>query len=223
MIIKLKRVTNKNKQAFANDSFLDARYGFWGNVTAVDSKKMKVRVRAATGFEYIGIPVCSQEWVNKQNGKFSGSRNLPPVGSRVFVFTPTGTITGAFVLCSGYAEGDTETHDLWEENKENEKKIVTVNGWTKIEDVENSHISISSPDEKIKLDLVPDGDSAIVAIKAFKLNVSVTENGISIDGQDNVTMSFQKKVTIDSGTNNIEVKTNSLKVIKNGETVMEVS
>lgn len=223
MIIRLKKNTKVKRPPFANNNFLNDRYGFWGNVTAVDSKKMKVRVRATTGFEYIGIPVCSNEWVNKQNGKFSGSRNLPPVGSRVFVFMPTGTITGAFILCSGYAEGDTDTHDLYEENKENEKKTVTVNGWTKIEDADNGLISISSENNNIKLNLIPDGDSAKIELVAFNIPITIDANGVRIDGPEKgVNLSFDKKVIVDAKSD-IEIKTKGkFKVTKNGTSLLEV-
>ncbi len=225
MRVIIRRNKQSTHQGFTNTSFLSNRYGFWGNVTAVDSKTNKVRVLSTTGYEYIGIPVCSHEWVNKQEDKFSGSRNLPAVGSRVFVLMPTGTITGAFVLCSGYAEGDTETHDLWTEDKENEVKTVTQNGWTKIEDTENNLISLESSNGNVKLELIPNGEDANINLKAFNFTLKITKDGIDLVSEnDSVAMTVDKPLKIDSGSNAVTIQTSNFKVTKDGtKNLLEVS
>lgn len=75
--------------------------GCWAYVTAIHSDSLTVDVENYNGFKFYYVPVASMEWVNKDGG--SGERNLPPVGSRVFILMPTGTIQGGFVLCSGFS------------------------------------------------------------------------------------------------------------------------
>lgn len=180
---KIKIVKHKPQTPLANDSFLDDRVGFWGNITDVDSTKNRVRVLADTGFEYVGLPVASFEWVNKNSNNVSGSRNLPPIGSRVFVFTPTKTITGAFVLCSGYAAGDVETHNLYaDESQKDEKNTIrekiSPSGWNESENYTNGIKTIESLNGKIKAELDPNSS---ITITGWNHVITINENGIQLD------------------------------------------
>lgn len=154
-------ISNLHPNLHSNDSYLDKRIGFWANVKDINPKKNMVSVISDTGILVTGLPIVSSIWVKEYTNYVSGSRNLPPIGSRVFVLMPTGTISGAFVLCSGFSLGDTNTHTLFShdesENEEciNVNKTVTKSGWT-IEENVNGEISISNLDKTFQFQITKD-------------------------------------------------------------------
>ena len=177
-----------SKNPASRSSFLESRIGFWGNVENVNSQNNTVDVVADIGFLYRNIPVMSHEWVNATDSKdyVTAERNLPPVGARVFVLTPTRTITGAFVLCSGYARGEEDTHTLYAKNdSEQEEKNavrekVTQGGWTVKEDYANGNSSFTSQDGNIAVNINPvensdKGQTKEVSLAAWDNVISVSE------------------------------------------------
>lgn len=179
---------NTNKQ-----SFLDGRCGFWADVIAVNSCNNSVDVIADIGVTYRNIPVMSREWVNADKNKdyVTAERYLPPKGARVFILTPTHTISGAFVLCSGYVRGETETHTLYAQNdseqsdKNTEQARVTQGGWTVTEDYNNGNKNLVSQDENIKIAVnttknAQKSQEKEVAITAWNTEIHITDQGLEI-------------------------------------------
>lgn len=172
---------------------------------------------AATGQECIGLPVISREWVNKNDSFVSCSRNLPPVGTRVFVLMPTGTIAGAFVLCSGYTPADNDTHTLFEENKETESKKITCGGWTESEDYATGNKSIKSKDENIEITLTPNSSASITA---FNHSITIDSNGITINSDEEININTDKDLKINAGENNVTLIATKF-AVKNSESATE--
>lgn len=221
--------TKKRKDAdsipLKTDTYMDNRIGFWGNITGVNSEKNTVRVLDSTGLEYIGLPVVSNEWVNENDDFVSGSRNLPPVGSRVFVLMPTHTITGAFVLCSGYAIGDQKTQKLWEKDKEKVSESVTSGGWIETEDYESGNRIIKDKDNEISIEI--DKGSKEITLSAFKHTIKIDESGITIDSSENETIKVksEKDIKLDAKGNELSIIADKFSVSDSeyGEKMFEVS
>ena len=212
------RVFVKNSTSLKADAkgldrqnFLDKRAGFWADVIAVNSRNNSVDVIADIGIVYRNIPVMSREWVNADSSKnyVTAERYLPPKGARVFVLTPTHTIEGAFVLCSGYTRGETDVHTLYAKNesekdaKNTEKETVTQGGWKETEDYANGNINLVSNDGNIKIAVntaanTQKSQQKEVAITAWNNEVHITENGIEIKMSNKDVNIKANKVTIEA-------------------------
>lgn len=187
MTVNLQKRKKVDSHPLENTNYMNDRIGFWGNVCEVDSTLNQVSVIACTGQKFIGLPVCSDEWVNADENKdyVSAGRNLPRVGSRVFVLMPTHTISGAFVLCSGYAYGEDSTLTLLadKENKDKENEIqkkVDQAGWKYTEYYENGNKVIESNDEDIRLEIALDTNDDFekkrVYLKAWNNTFELVKN-----------------------------------------------
>lgn len=215
---------NSEGRDFENSSPYSNRIGFWGTVDAVNSSTNRVTVISETGITYPGIPVYSSEWVNADDNKdyVTGSRNLPPVGARVFVLMPTRTVTGSFVLCSGYALGESKTRNLFAAEKNKIEKLntikekITQGGWNITENYENGNIQLLSKDGNIKTELNLEEDNSDsenrhkkgVVITAFESVITVNEDGIKIESKNNDVTLITKKFSVKSdeyGTSSLEV------------------
>lgn len=207
-------LNNKNNPApiaragRASANFLDNRIGFWGDVAAVNSQNNTVDVTADIGLTYRNIPVMSREWVNASDAKdyVTAERNLPPVGARVFVLTPTRTVTGGFVLCSGFAKGEEDTHTLYaasdeeQEDKNSVRERVTQGGWNETEDYANGNFAAKSQDGNITFSVNTAENSEKeqkkeVSLVAWSNEIHITEQGISvtIPANANLTVSIEGK------------------------------
>ena len=220
-IIVRKAQQSVNKGSSTQSSYMDGAFGFWGEVSAVDSTTNRVRVVASTGIEYYGLPVASNEWVNKTDNYVSGEIKLPPIGSRVFVLTPTGTIAGAFVLCSGYAAGDPSTHELYSNKNEKEKnnkiaKKRTQSGWLETEEYESGIRTFISQNKKMQIQLNPDEKENSIDIKLNDFEIKIDENGLHINnsGSSQITMKSDNDLIIDAGSNKTEIITSKFTVGK---------
>lgn len=208
----------------SNTSFLLDKVGFWGNVSEVDSTINSVNVISDTGIKYTGLPVISNEWVNADDDKnyVSASRNLPPVGARVFCLAPTHTPQGAFVLCSGYAMGNTKTQILFssDEDKDKNNEIlekVNSSGWHKKQYYKNGNTIYESPDGEIKIELNTTEDSEEnlekqIKIEAWGNEIIINEDGLSLkDSNGNEYISKDSGIEIkDSNGNKITSSNNGL-------------
>lgn len=219
-----KKIKDSHGRGFDNGSPYSERVGFWGTVDAVNSMTNRVTVISETGVIYPGIPVYSSEWVNADDNKdyITGSRNLPPIGARVFVLMPTKTVTGAFVLCSGYALGESKTKNLFaaENNKKEKfntiKEKITQGGWNYQENYENGNIQLLSKDGKIKAELNVEDDSSDstnrhstgIVITAFDSIITVNDDGIKIKSENKDVTLVTQKFSVKSseyGTSSLEV------------------
>lgn len=223
VVIQKKRKDSHGRN-FENSSPYVDRIGFWGTVDAVNSMTNRVTVISETGVIYPGIPVYSSEWVNADEEKdyVTGSRNLPPIGARVFVLMPTKTVTGAFVLCSGYALGESKTKNLFaaETNQKDKfntvKEKITQGGWNFTENYEKGNIQLLSKDGKIKAELNIEDDtsdpenrhSTGIVITAFDSVITVNDDGINIKSENKDVTLITQKFSVKSseyGTSSLEV------------------
>ena len=191
--------------ALPNSSYLENRIGFWGTVIEANAENNTVTVKADTQQVYVGIPVYSREWVSNNDNYVTGSRNLPPIESRVFVLMPTGTITGSFVLCSGYSRGDTADHVLFEKDKENISANKSVGGWLTEENYEEGSINIVNDKETIQLTIDKDDKISLKAndisliIDKDTINLSI-KGDINLETENNLIMKAKKVQINPSGT-----------------------
>lgn len=209
-------------QQLPNGVYYDGRYGFWGNVTAVNSRNNCCDIISDTGYKFRNIPVATREWVNSSG---SGERNLPPVDSRVFILMPTGTISGAFILCSGYAIGETDTHNLYAQNdsdKDYYNKTIekhSQSGWIEKENQETGNRSIESSDGNIKVEInladnSEKSETKGVTITAWDHTITITEDkiemtankAVTITAEDSVSLTAKNGLTIDGNNKSVEIK-----------------
>lgn len=196
-----------------SQSPLTDRIGFWASVSSVDSTTNRVDVYSDTGVYCTGLPVYSQEWVNADSDKdyVTGSRNLPPIGARVFVLMPTHTIAGAFVLCSGYAMGEAKTKNLLasEDDKQQIKQYSTIKesitqgGWNIKEDYNNGNLSMKSVDENVSIEINLEDNKKLeqkkgITIKAFDYEIVIQpDKKMVINAKSDLTLNAgDKKMTL---------------------------
>ena len=214
--------------------------GCWAYVTAVHSDSLTVDVENYNGFKFYYVPVASMEWVNKDGGR--GERNLPPVGSRVFILMPTGTVQGGFVLCSGFSFNSVKEKEDFKaindddiEKFNNSKKRISNSGWTLEENLENGNIILSNKEQSIALQIINADDSENdtkkqVLLNAFDTSVFIdAENGISITDKnsnsikfnsDGVSITDKNSNSINTTSSGIEIKDkNNNKIVSSSTSV----
>lgn len=199
--------------------------GCWAYVTAIHSDSLTVDVENYNGFKFYYVPVASMEWVNKDGG--SGERNLPPIGSRVFILMPTGTIQGGFVLCSGFSFNSVKEREDFKaindddiEKFNNSKKKITNSGWSFEETLKNGNIILTNKEQTITLQFINADDSENntkkqVLLNAFNTSLVIdAENGISItDKNGNSINATDSGIKIaDKNENIIESSSTSIKI-----------
>lgn len=188
-----------NPNNFSNNPFYNDSIGVWGVVEEVNSKLNQVNVTTNRGLKFVGIPVISQEWVLAKDSYVPSSRNLPPVGATVFVLMPNKTVSGAFVLCSGFLARETTEQVLFAKNdseleeKNNTRERITQGGWDITEEYDTGIINFKSKDENITL--LIDSESEIT-LTAYDNVITITRDEVKLK---------PKKLTVES-ENDIELK-----------------
>ena len=220
-IIKNIHKTNVIPERMPEGNYLANRIGFWALVKEADSINNTVTVISDTGYEWPNIPVKSDEWVTVDKNKdyIPSQRNLPPKNSRVFVLTPTRSITGAFILCSGFSRGDENIRTLWAKNeseleeKNNCREIKTQGGWDIKEEYKNGNSSITSNDENIVITINTAADNQ----KGQKKEVSINawDNSIVVD-ESGIVITDKNKNVIKMTATDIQVMADAAKKIKIG-------
>jgi len=225
---------DSNQTPKESNSYLNERIGFWACVISVNSDRNSVDVMSDTGYKLIDIPVMSKEWIcnDEQKTYISASRNLPPVNSRVFVLMPSGTVSGSFVLCSGFAAGEKTTHELFAKNSTDVEKLnnieekITCGGWTIKEYYSDGNKVYLSLDGKIKLEVCLAENNSESLVKGIKLSafnnvVQIDENGINLTDCNNTNIKSTKDgIDIKDAKSNT-IKANGTSLILNGN--LEVS
>jgi hypothetical protein len=206
----------------------------------VNSKNNSVDVIADIGLTYRNIPVMSREWVCASDEKnyVSAERYLPPIGARVFVLTPTQSVTGGFVLCSGFARGETKTHSLYAaddtevETKNAECERVSQGGWNEKEDYETGNLQKVSSDGNVAIALNPvenqnKSQKKSVSIVAWGSEICIDDEGIAITVPDEkgMTLKIDGDCTVEANGDcvvksaNVDVSANSKIGLKAGSTL----
>lgn len=184
MRIVLEKKQNPSREKLNSSNPYKNRIGFWAEVTNVNSVTNTVDITNDIGQKFLSIPVSSSEWVCVHDDYVSGDLRLPPIKSRVFVLTPNpGSISGAFVLCSGYAIYEPTQQENFAKTREEKeefdvvKKVVSRNGWSFEE--KPKAIEMKSKDEKIALNV--DIENKEIKINAFdNAEITITESDIII-------------------------------------------
>lgn len=159
---------NLSENNLNNSSPYDQRFGFWGTVYDVHPETNRVDILMDIGILLSGVPVGMNEFVKENKiGNvtfYSGKVDLPARESYVFCLTPSGSLTSAFVLCSGVPYGNGFSSKFFsqsEEEKDNfpliEKKT-DQEGWTIIKKKDTGNLYIENVDKSIAFELCREND-----------------------------------------------------------------
>ena len=211
-------------------TYYSGRIGFWGEVKEIDSVHGCVDVISDQGIRYNAIPVYSREWIVSKDSYTCGERFLPPQGARVFVLTPTRTVEGAFVLCSGYPTGEKSLQSIFAQNetesetKQNQYERITQGGWDIAENYLDGNITLDSADKNISIqaNLAKNGklkQEQGITVKAWNNLIEITSDGIKITdkNKNKITTVSSGIKTEDCNGNVIETTTTSVKINGNLE------
>lgn len=203
------------------------RSGCWAYVTAVHSDSLTVDAENSNGFKFHYVPVASREWVSKDGG--SGERDLPPVGSRVFILMPTGTVQGGFVLCSGFSFNSVSEQADFKASSDKDieafntsRKKISSSGWTFGENLGSGNITAESKGRSIRIEALNEDEKDTgkgFRIEAFGSVLALDENGAVLESRDGgkITISSGRIVAEDSNGNRIETTKTSVKINGNLE------
>lgn len=207
-----------------NSSYMDGRIGFWGTVFDVHPETNRVDVLMDIGIVLPGLPVGMAEFVkeNSIGGTtfYSGKVDLPARESYVFCLMPNGTLTSAFVLCSGIPYGNDYSKKFFSQG-ESEKskfplieKITDQEGWTITKKKDTGNMFIQNVDGSISFELCREDDkqetSKKQGVKAvchgatFEIN---KDGEITVTGKTGgtVTIDKNKKITLQGNTGKLEI------------------
>lgn len=199
MVFNFNKKKEFNPNNFSNNPFYNDSIGVWGVVEEVNSKLNQVNVTTNRGLKFIGIPVISNEWVLTKDDYVPSSRNLPPVGATVFVLMPNKTVSGAFVLCSGFLARETTEQVLFAKNdseleeKNNTRERITQGGWDITEEYETGIVKFKSKDENITLLIDSENE---ITLTAYDNVITITKDEVKLE---------PKKLTVES-ENDIKLK-----------------
>jgi hypothetical protein len=210
------------------------RYGAWGYVEKTYSGDHSADVFIDTGAYLKRCPVSSKEWVVPGEEYTSGERDLPPLGSRVFVLMPYGNTTydGAFVLCSGFiVTSKPEKENFMEEEKEKSRKRIKPGNWKELYDCVTGTHEIISPDgkttmkidygsggeekEKPELQLKLFGETVLDITEGDSASLSVFDGEVKIEHKkgDNAKVTvFDTELTIKNGEVTLKPKKTTIDV-----------
>lgn len=213
-----------------SNSYYSGRIGFWGEVSDVDSINGWCSVINDQGQKYNSIPVYSRQWVIDNKDYVSGERKLPPVGARVFVLVPTENVSSAFILCSGYPEGEKSLRTIFAKNndekniKANQYESISQSGWNIKENYEDGNVTFTSKDEKIIINANLSKNNNLsqeqeIKITAWNNIITLNSDGLSLeDSNSNKINASSEGITIqDSNNNKIDMTSSSVKINGNLE------
>jgi hypothetical protein len=166
------------------------RYGTWCKVLKRYSVDHTVDVETAEGFKVTRVPVASKEWVTVED-PILGERNLPPVGSIVFMFMPTQGIDNAFIFASCFLPPfDKHKEEFLVEAKEDEEFTKYEGNWKRTFDKITGDCEIVGTNND-------DETTLTITVKKSEKSVHIidwNENDILID-KDGVIFTDTKKNT----------------------------
>jgi len=193
------------------------RIGEAGRVDAVYSEDHTADVFLQTGVFLKRVPVRSAGWVvydeDSGKGRNAGGRDLPPLGSRVFVLMPSGTYDDCFVLCSLFSTPDEAAPFLGEE-KEGTRELVDPSGWHFTQDNATGGFKAASPDGKTSAGFDRDGTAGLELFGEAKLRHE--------KGGGTVFEAFDSTVTLKPGEAVVEHQGSTI-TLKSGEVTIKTS
>jgi hypothetical protein len=184
----------------------------WCKVLKRYSTDHTVDVETAEGFHVTRVPVTSREWVTLED-PILGARNLPPEGSMVFLFMPTGGIDNAFIFGSCFLPSyDKHKEEFLTEGKENEEFTKKEGNWKKTFDKVTGDLEIAGTDDNDKtLTITVKKSEGKIELKDWNDNdIVIDENGTSL------TDTKGNKVTTDDSGIKMEDKNGNKSTMDSG-------
>lgn len=203
----------------ANEDLMSfAVQGIWGRVEEVSGPN-HVDVQLENGVVVEYVSVSSQAWVYTSSGRTSGSKNIPPKGSYVFLIVPGGEIERAFVLTS-MPDQDVKDHtsDLVVEGEERKATDVTEAGWKTQYDKDTGNFKVTDLDDS-GFELTIDKENGSITIKDWNgNNVTKDSNGITTTDTNG-----NEVVQDSSGITFTDANGNSITLDSTGATVSDIN
>lgn len=167
-------------------------------------KNAAVKVELLNGIILHQVRVASREWVAVIDDEATGTVDLPPLGSMVFVLFPYGmeNLSGAMVLCSVYDDrNDTHAKRLVEGEG---KKVVTLRegGIKTIYDRATGNYLLEDVDDPSFLVRVDKGSSEIELVDWNANRFMLSSDGVTISAKGNTVELLSGKTVING---NLEV------------------
>jgi hypothetical protein len=197
------------------------RYGVWCKVLKRHSIDHTVDVETAEGFQVTRIPVTSSVWATLEDPVLGG-RNLPPVGSMVFMFMPTRGIDNAFIFGSCFLPSfDKHTGEFLVDGKEDEELDKTEGGWQRKKDKVTGDLEIIGIDEDDKtLTITIKKSEKKIQLKDWNDNdIVIDENGIAEIIIKQRSIEAEEDVSIKSKKGAMTFKTASIKLVEIGNAI----
>lgn len=203
-----KKPQAQGRSSLPSRSVFDARYGFWGVVTRVRSDEGAVDVLTDTGQELRSVRVASKQWVTVHDGYIAGERDLPTEKSVVFCLMPTGDLSSAFVLCSGFLDSVSAHSFFKEDGKEAIVDRISEGGWRIIRDEAKGSVTVRNAvnegDESVGIIVdQSDAGSECVEIAVHGNTVTIDKDGIAIKTDGKLAVETSGKQTIGNATDTL--------------------
>lgn len=206
-----KREKAQRRGEFHNSAPYDLRFGFWGMVTEVHPEDCTVHVLMDTGREISGVRVASMEWVTIDDGKgyLSGERHLPPVNTFVFCIMPSGDVSSAFVLCSGFTR-DEALHGDFKRGGDDAAAVwerVGNTGWKSSADYRSGSVKIKNNagfDADISLEINQEvkGEES-VCVKVHGNTILIKKDGVKFTTDGSAGIDIAGDASVNVGGNSI--------------------
>ena len=223
----MKDIRDLTKNNLNNFSPMDGRFGFWGTVADVHPETNRVDILMDIGIYLPGIPVGMNDYVRENKiGNvtfYSGKVDLPARESYVFCLTPNGSLTSAFVLCSGIPYGNSfskkffSSNDTEKDNFPLVEKKTDQEGWTITKKKDTGNLFIENVDKSITFELCREDDKqdsdkkkgvrATFFGSTFDLKTESGKEALVITGPKGgtITIDKDKKITLKGNSGTVEI------------------
>lgn len=193
--------SRKYRHALSRSEVSSSLAGLWGIVVKANSDDVTVDVKLRNGIEIRRVKVRSLEWSGYNSNRGFGERDLPPVGSKVFILLPDGedVLDTAFVICSVvdtvWETGEKAKAELAVSSKEREALRITEQGWKAKRDKDTGDIVIENSKTGV--------DKITVTISNSDGQMSVESKGAKIEitnaGAINVVPATGQNIVLNNG------------------------
>jgi len=180
--------SRKYRHALSRSEVSSSLAGLWGIVVKANSDDVTVDVKLRNGIEIRRVKVRSLEWSGYNSNRGFGERDLPPVGSKVFILLPDGedVLDTAFVICSVvdtvWETGEKAKAELAVSSKEREALRITEQGWQIKRDKDTGDVVIETSDGTDKIIISLDRTNRKVKISVGTVYLEITNAQVNISG-----------------------------------------
>lgn len=206
------------------------RYGFWGVVTEVHPEDCTVHVRMDNGMEVPSVKVASAEWVtiDKDKNALSGERHLPPVNTYVFCMMPTGELSSAFVLCSGFATAEAEHSAFMKSGADAAAtwERVCNSGWQSVTDYRTGTTTIANKAQDATITLKADQETVgeeVVSLAIHGNTITINKDGVDFKTDSAVTVHIDGDASVEVGGNVTATVSGDMSATIEGDTTATIT